>query len=213
MSNMHLVTGRAGEKHVSAADEGALNAAVFGSGQYVLNEGGKMAATVVSNNAVRISDGAAMFNGRYIRLEGYEDLIIESGTQGNYRNDLIVIRYTKDTTANTESAKLVVIKGTANSTTASDPEHVSGNILEGAAQSDMPLYRIPLDNVNIGVPVALFEIIEDNVGNMSGKQNDTKNLTATTALADGDYFPFYDVSANGNRKSLWSNIIAKIKTT
>ena len=153
-----------------------------------------------------------MFNGRYIRLEGYEDLIIESGTQGNYRNDLIVIRYTKDTTANTESAKLVVIKGTANSTTASDPEHVSGNILEGAAQSDMPLYRIPLDNVNIGVPVALFEIIEDNVGNMSGKQNDTKNLTATTALADGDYFPFYDVSANGNRKTLWSNIIAKIKT-
>lgn len=212
MSNMHLVTGRAGEKHVSAADEGALNAAVFGSGQYVLNEGGKMAATVVSNNAVRIADGAAMFHGRYIRLEGYEDLTIESGTQGTYRNDLIVIRYTKDTTANTESAKLVVIKGTANSTTAADPAYVSGNILEGAVQADMPLYRIPLDNVNIGTPVALFEMIEDNVGNLSGKQEDTKNLMASTTLADGDYFPFYDVSAGKSMKTLWSNIVAKIKT-
>ena len=37
-----------------------------------------------------------------------------------------------------------------------------------------------------------------------------------TDIADGDYFPFYDVSANsGNgakRKSLWSNIKAKLKT-
>ena len=211
MANMHLVTGRAGEKHVSAADEGALNTAVFGKGQYVLNEGSKMAATVISNNAVRIADGAAMFNGRYIRLEGYEDLTIESGSQGTYRNDLIVIRYTRDISANTESAKLVVIKGTASST-AVDPVYVSGNILEGAVQADMPLYRIPLDNVNIGTPVALFEMIEDNVGDLRSKQNDTKNLTDSATLSDGDYFPFYDVSASGNRKTLWSNMIAKIKT-
>lgn len=210
--SMHLITGRAGEKHVSAADEGALNAAVFGSGQYVLNEGGKMAATVVSNNAVRIADGAAMFHGRYVRLEGYEDLTIESGTQGTYRNDLIVIRYSKDTTANTESTKLVVIKGTASGSTAADPAYVNGNILEGAVQADMPLYRIPLDNVNIGTPVALFEMMEANVGNLDGKQEDTKDLSATTSLADGDYFPFYDVSAKGNRKTLWSNMLAKIKT-
>lgn len=42
------------------------------------------------------------------------------------------------------------------------------------------------------------------------------NDTAETDIADGDYFPFYDVSANsGNgakRKSLWSNIKTKLKT-
>lgn len=35
---------------------------------------------------------------------------------------------------------------------------------------------------------------------------------AETALADGDYFPFQDVSANGRRKTLWSNIKSVLKT-
>ena len=212
MSNLHLITGRAGEKHVSAADDGALNAAAFGSGKYVLNEGGKMAATVVSNNAVRIADGAVMFHGRYIRLEGYEDITIESGTQGTYRNDLIVVRYTKDTTANTESAQLVVIKGAASGSTAVDPVYVNGNILEGAVQADMPLYRIPLDNVNIGTPVALYEMMESNIGNLDSKQDNTASLSIITAIGDSDSFPVYEVSSGKNRRTAWSNIVSKMKT-
>lgn len=35
--------------------------------------------------------------------------------------------------------------------------------------------------------------------------------TAETDIADGDYFPFYDTSATAKRKSLWSNIKAKLK--
>ena len=36
--------------------------------------------------------------------------------------------------------------------------------------------------------------------------------TAETDIQDADYFPFYDSSASGKRKSLWSNIKAKLKT-
>lgn len=36
--------------------------------------------------------------------------------------------------------------------------------------------------------------------------------TAETTIADGDYFPFQDVSANGKRKTLWSNIKSVLKT-
>lgn len=36
--------------------------------------------------------------------------------------------------------------------------------------------------------------------------------TAETTLDDADYFPFYDNSASAKRKSLWSNIKAKLKT-
>lgn len=36
--------------------------------------------------------------------------------------------------------------------------------------------------------------------------------TAETTIDDADYFPFYDSSASGKRKSLWSNIKAKLKT-
>lgn len=40
----------------------------------------------------------------------------------------------------------------------------------------------------------------------------TTDDTAETTLADGDYFPFYDTSASGKRKSLWSNIKSVLKT-
>lgn len=43
------------------------------------------------------------------------------------------------------------------------------------------------------------------------RQMDTKNLDAETELADGDAFPFYDVSEGYNRKTLWSNIVTKLK--
>ena len=44
------------------------------------------------------------------------------------------------------------------------------------------------------------------------KQVLTENLTAETELDDADYFPYYDTSATANRKTLWSSIVAKIRT-
>lgn len=46
---------------------------------------------------------------------------------------------------------------------------------------------------------------------IAAKQTATNELTAEAALADGDYFPFYDTSAEENRKTLWANIVAKIR--
>lgn len=47
---------------------------------------------------------------------------------------------------------------------------------------------------------------------ISARQTATKDLTASTDLADGDYIPFYDTSAKADKKTLWSNIVAKIRT-
>ena len=44
------------------------------------------------------------------------------------------------------------------------------------------------------------------------RQMDTKKLDAETEIADGDYFPFYDSSGGINRKTLWSNIVSKIRS-
>lgn len=44
------------------------------------------------------------------------------------------------------------------------------------------------------------------------RQMDTKTLEAETAIADGDAFPFYDASEGINRKTLWSNIVSKIRS-
>lgn len=160
MGNLHLVTGHAGTAHVSAADHGSLHAAIFGEGAYVLNRGSKFATTIISNNSIRIADGDIVMQGRHIRLnEGtYVDLAIENGTQGYFRNDLIVVRYTKDSVSGVEDANLVVIKGTASSGTATDPEYTSGDIInDHVLVADMPLYRVPLNGLNVQALVPLFD--------------------------------------------------------
>lgn len=158
MANMNIVTGHVGSDHVTAADAGALNAGIFGSGQYVLDIGTKFAATLVSNNKITIGDGVLLMQGRQGRINAGAtvDLAIENGATGYYRNDLIVARYTKDA-QNIEQMNLVVIKGTPSTTKAADPTYTSGDLLAGnASQNDMPLYRIQLNGITVQTPVALF---------------------------------------------------------
>lgn len=215
MGNMHLVTGYAGKSHVTASDHGAMNSAIFGTGEYVLGKGNKLSASVISNNQIRIYDGDLMMQGRHVRVEEgkYVDLTIENGTQDTYRNDLIVARYTKNTSTGVEGCELVVIKGTAVTSNPSDPSYTKGNLLENHdVQNDMLLYRVPLVGLNVQNLVCLFETRTETVGDLGNKQNKTSDLTAETTIADGDYFPFYDVSASANKKTLWSNIMAKIRT-
>lgn len=161
MANIHLVTGYSGKAHVTAADHGSLNAAIFGDGQYVLDRGRKLAATVVSNTLVRIADGDILMQGRHIRIDSasYADLTIETGKSGYNRNDFIVCRYAKNATYGTEECNLVVIKGTATTGTATDPTYIDGNILDGDTQVDFPLYRIPINGLTIGTPEQLFVVV------------------------------------------------------
>lgn len=219
MSNLHLVTGYAGQQHVTAADHGCFNAALFGSGQYVLGKGNKLSASVVTNNQIRVLDGDILMQGRHIRLneDTYVDLTVENGAQGYYRNDLIVARYTKDAVSGVEEVNLVVIKGTAVTSNPSDPYYTSGDIVDGNdILNDMPLYRVPLNGLNVGNLVALFEVFDANIHDLDAsvselsenKQDKTNSLKAETAIADGDYFPFYDSSASAHKKTLWSTIKA-----
>lgn len=159
MGNLHLVTGHAGTPHVTAADHGSLHAAIFGEGSYVLNRGSKFATTITSNNSIRVADGDIIMQGRHIRLnEGsYVDLAVANGTQGMFRNDLIAVRYTKDSVSGVEDCNLVVIKGTAKSGSASDPQYTSGDIInDHVLLAEMPLYRIPLDGLNVQNLVPLY---------------------------------------------------------
>lgn len=161
MGNMHLVTGYQGQDHVTAADHGSLYAAIFGNGSYVLDRGNKLAASVISSNKVRISDGDIVLQGRHIRLnEGAAvDLTIANGTQGYKRNDLVVARYTRNASTGVEEASLVVIKGTASTSAPADPAYNNGDILTDHAEVvDFPLYRVPLDGISVGTLEQLFEV-------------------------------------------------------
>ena len=190
MANMHLVTGYAGQEHITAADQGAWNAAIVGSGEYVLRKGNQFAATVITNNQIRIADGDILMQGRHIRLnEGsYVDLSIENGSQGYSRNDLIVVRYTKNSSTGVEEANLVVIKGTASTSAASDPAYTTGDIItDHALQNDMPLYRVPLDGLTVGGLVPLFTVLDTAIANMA-KPDAVPTKDSTNPVMSGGVF-------------------------
>lgn len=155
---MELVTGHAGEPHVTAAQDAALHAGVIGGDDYVLSTKDRFAINVVSANKVTIAGGDLVMQGYHASNDKPADLIITNGSQGQKRNDIICCRYTK-VGDSIESANLVVVKGTPTTGTPVDPTLNTTPISQGATTYDMPLYRIPLDGITIGTPVALFNVL------------------------------------------------------
>ena len=156
---VELVTGHAGKAHATAEQAAGLNAGILGLDDYVLNVHDKLKITVVSANKVTVGTGELVMQGRHVSQGTPEDLIVTNGSQGQKRNDLIVCRYTKGSQP-VESAKLVVVSGTPTTGTPTDPTLNTTSPLDGGTTYDMPLYRIPLDGITIGTPVALFNVLK-----------------------------------------------------
>lgn len=144
-----IVDGMTGTKHISSDDLAALNTATVGKADCVLEYGDDFALTMASANSATLGTGVGMVGGKRFWNQAATSLTVQSGTQGQKRNDLIVARYEK-TSAGVESITPVVIKGTPSADTAADPE-VTAN--------DLKLWRIPLDGINAGAPVRLFDTV------------------------------------------------------
>ena len=157
MSDNILVTGRWGETHVTSAQAGNFNSGIVGDGCYVMSG---LDATMTNANTCHISPGFGSFNGRDFEVPaGGIDLTIDNGTQAQYRNDLVVVRYALEPSSQTESAELVVVKGAPAASEPADPAINEGSILDGDSPVDMPLWRIPLDGITVGDPVRLFQTV------------------------------------------------------
>lgn len=148
---LELIDGFAGKAHIGSDDLAALNSGCFGTGDYVFNYGQNLKATMTNANTCTIGTGALVSKGRRSVNLASTVLTVQSGAQGQKRNDLVVARYAKASGTNVESCTLTVIKGTPVSYgTAADPS-VTAN--------DMKLWRIPIDGITPGTPVQLFETI------------------------------------------------------
>ena len=144
-----IVDGMTGTKHISSDDLAALNTATVGKADCVLEYGDDFALTMASANSATLGTGVGMVGGKRFWNQAAVSLTVQSGTQGQKRNDLIVARYAKDGSG-IESITPVVIKGTPSTDAAADPE-VTAN--------DLKLWRIPLDGINAGAPVKLFDTV------------------------------------------------------
>lgn len=149
-----------GRPHITSDRIRNFNAAIFGAGKYVVDTGSKFSYEIISNNQIKINDGQLISQGTHacIDLNNYEELQIDTGLQGLKRNDLIVARYTRNKITDVESMQMVVIKGTS-SEDAEDPPYITGDVLSGASEDDMPLYRVRLDGLNIESVECMFTVM------------------------------------------------------
>ena len=155
---MNLITGKAGAPHITSSDQGAMQAGLVGNGNYLLQGGdGKFpAVTMQSANKALVPVLNLVIEGRYARVTAAETVTIESGVTGQNRNDLICVKYTRDSN-NIETIALAVLKGTATSGTAADPTVPSGSILNNSGTVWIPIARIPISGITAGTPVMLVK--------------------------------------------------------
>lgn len=148
---IELVTGLKNAPHITSDEVGAMQQGIFGVDDYVLSVGKKMAATLVTNNSIRIDDGEAVMRGRHFRIKPgtYENVTIDNGSQGMKRKDYIVARYTKDSQG-IEKVELAVLKGNPTSgTIAVSKIPTKGDIRAGTLKHEMGLYVVELDGLNV----------------------------------------------------------------
>lgn len=141
-----IVDGMTGTKHISSDDLAALNTATVGKADCVLKYGNDFALTMASANSATLGTGVGMVGGKRFWNQAATSLAIQSGTQGQKRNDLVVARYAK-TSAGIESITPVVVKGTPTTGTPADP---------ATTANDLKLWRVPLNGITVGTPVKLF---------------------------------------------------------
>ena len=146
---MNIVTGYTGSPHVTSNAAQAFHQGIFGQFNTVLEVGSKFSAELTDVNTVTFSDGEGVIQGVHFRIDPgtTETVNISNGTTGYKRNDLICARYTKNAVTGVEDVSLVVIDGTPDETTATDPTVNTGDILTGDSPVDFPLYRVSFDGL------------------------------------------------------------------
>lgn len=180
---MKIITGKTATEHVNSEDDRGLHAGIFGSDSYVLNTNNKLQASIESSTTIRINSGDLVHQGCHARIpySEYDEVTIDAGTTGYKRIDLIVARYEKN--AGLESMSLVAIKGQPTASTPIAPDYNHGNILQGASISDMPLYSVTLDGVNIESITSLFNVISTMNDRYNKQEIDNKVTALSTAIS------------------------------
>ena len=189
---MELATGRRGSPHITSQQDRQKHQGIFGDGAYILNTGNMLAPEVQSSNKIHIKDGALMFQGALftVKFGTYDEVTINNGNQGMKRKDLIVARYTYDSSDNIEAGEWAVIQGTPAADNPVVPEAESGDIQMGDSVVECPVFVVNLDGINVtGV-----DIIPETMADMS-ELIETIYDRSAMPIAD-----FYDVTDFDLRK-------------
>lgn len=159
---------------VSAELHGFMYQGVYGySGIY--NFDNNCEAVIQSNNEIQLKSGLIVNKGRFLRIKGTESVMIQNGSSGVNRTDLIVARFTTD--GINENHTLAVIKGTSESV----PDYTNGDIYNGATTCELPLYAVHLTGTKVDTVKQVCDTI------YSDYQNITYNLSNENQVINSNF--------------------------
>lgn len=181
-----LMTGATGEQNIQAADDRECLAGITGLDSYVFPTGSRLKATLVDANTVTIGTGAGSLQGSRFRCSTTTTVNIQSGTQGQYRRDIIGLHFSRETSGR-EGLEFQVLTGkpAASEGAATDPAYKVGDLLKGDAEAFMPLYRVRLRGINAADPEPMFSVLTplatlgDSVSRVLARPGITLNGTVT----------------------------------
>lgn len=176
-----LMTGATGEQNIQAADDRECLAGITGIDSYVFPTGSQLKATLVDANTVTIGTGAGSLQGSRFRCSTTTTVNIQSGTQGQFRHDIVGLHFSRETNGR-EGLEFQVLTGepAASEGAAADPAYTAGDLLKGDADAFMPLYRVKLSGINAADPEPMFSVLiplatlEDSVSRNSEKLDKIK---------------------------------------
>ena len=155
-----LMTGATGEQNIQAADDRECLAGITGLDSYVFPTGSQLKATLVDANTVTIGTGAGSLQGSRFRCSTTTTVTIQSGTQGQFRHDIVGLHFSRETSGR-EGLEFQVLTGepAASEGAAADPAYTAGDLLKGDAEAFMPLYRVKLSGINASDPEPMFSVL------------------------------------------------------
>lgn len=189
--------------HVDASDHAFLFKSIFGNAG-ILNIENKLAIAKISNNKIRINSGIyIMSNGVPIKIDGYEDFTITSGTLGRKRKDAVIAEYIKD--GNGEGDDIARIKILTGNYATSNPQLPAISNTETKLQEI--IYSLTIDETTMTIDNPSQTFIKD-LNNAASFKYSTEEQWTGNYWIDGKKIYTKTLIDNGNGTANLSKAIS-----
>lgn len=131
------------EAHIYAEDHAAMFKCIIGSGNILFPYGDRFKVTITGSNQIRVGSGLLAIQGHIgtTPINDYEDFVLQNGTSGVVRYDLLVATFESSGLHGTDDFYLEVLTNTTSYTT--------GDLDAGASKTQMPLAKIVMNGLAI----------------------------------------------------------------
>lgn len=131
------------EAHVYAEDHAAMFKCIIGEENILFPYGDRFKVTITGSNQIRVGSGMLAIQGHIgtTPINDYDDFILQNGSSGVVRQDLLVATFETTGLHGTDEFKLEILTNTT--------EWATGNLDEGAEKIQMPLAKITMNGLAI----------------------------------------------------------------